>query len=537
MRWLLVLGLSAVGVLANTEEAKLKAQLAQFAPVRLTADTSSLSKGDKAALKELIAAAKILDPLYLNQVWAGNSALKEKLAGDKSRVGKLRLALFNRFVGPWSRLDHDAPFIPGVPAKPSTGTFYPEGMKATEFEAWVATLSPEKKSEAIGFFSLIRRAADGQLTSIPYSEAYREYLTPAAKHLRKAAELTRNASLKKFLESRAQAFTSNDYFASDVAWMELDSPLDITFGPYETYEDSLFNYKAAFEAFICLRNEKETQKLTKFSAHLQELEDALPEDPKYRNPKLGAAAPIRVVDQVFASGDGRRGVMTAAFNLPNDDRIVKEKGSKRVMLKNVQEAKFSKVLVPISKVVLAPADQNDVAFDPFFTHILMHELMHGLGPLGAREKLKDLSSALEEAKADITGLWAMHRLMDKGVVDLKMKKSMYTTYLASSFRSVRFGVNEAHGKGVALQFNYLTDEGAFVHDPKSGTFRVDFDKVRAAVEKLSGAILTLQAEGDYAKAKAFLEKYAVIRQPMQQALSKLQSVPVDIAPTYPLAGE
>jgi saccharopine dehydrogenase-like NADP-dependent oxidoreductase len=264
----------------------------------------------------------------------------------------------------------------------------------------------------------------------------------------------------------------------------------------------------------------------------------------YRNPKLGAASPIRVVNEVFSSGEGNSGVQTAAYNLPNDERVVKEKGSKRVMLKNVQEAKFQKTLIPISRVVLTPGDQPLLSFESFFTHILAHELMHGLGPHNitvngqattVRQQLKELSSALEEAKADITGLWALQYLIDKGVVEKRMERSLYTTFLASTFRSVRFGITEAHGKGIALQFNYLTDEGAFEVNEQTGRFSVNEVKVKDAVRKLTGEILTVQAEGSYDKAKALLDKYALIRPSMQKALDRMKDVPVDIEPIFPLA--
>ncbi|MDQ2856523.1 MAG: hypothetical protein M3R68_09355, partial [Acidobacteriota bacterium] len=330
----------------------------------------------------------------------------------------------------------------------------------------------------------------------------------------------------------------------DVAWMDLDSPIEVTIGPYETYEDELFGYKAAFEAYVTLRDEAESNKLKKFSKYLQELEDHLPMDAKYRNPKLGAASPMRVVNEVFSAGEGNTGVQTAAFNLPNDERVVKEKGSKRTMLKNVQDAKFTKTLVPISRVVLSPAQQNLLAFDAFFTHILTHELMHGLGPHNikvdgqdttVRKQLKELYSALEEAKADITGLWALQYLIDKGVVEKQMERTLYTTYLASAFRSVRFGISEAHGRGVAMQFNFLTDEGAIKIGERAGTFSIDHSKVKEAVRKLTHEILTIEAEGSYEKAQALLDKYAVIRPPMQNALDRLKNVPVDIEPVFPLA--
>jgi hypothetical protein len=330
--------------------------------------------------------------------------------------------------------------------------------------------------------------------------------------------------------------------------MDLDAPIDVTIGPYETYADEVFNYKAAFEAYVTLIDEAESAKLAKFSKYLQELENNLPMDARHRNPKLGAASPIRVVNEVYSSGEGNSGVQTAAFNLPNDERVVKEKGSKRIMLKNVQEAKFQKTLIPISKVVLDPAQQSSLSFEAFFTHILAHELMHGLGPHNikvegrdttVRQQLKELYSVIEEAKADITGLWALQYLMDKGsgVVDPKMESSVYTTFLASAFRSVRFGITEAQGRGIALQFNYLVDEGAINYNERAGTFSVNQSKIKDAVRKLTHDILTLQAEGSYDKAKAMLDKYALVRPAMQKALDRLKDVPVDIEPAFPLAKE
>ncbi|HXC72648.1 MAG TPA: hypothetical protein VN644_21850 [Pyrinomonadaceae bacterium] len=526
-------------------DADLASKIARFEPTTLTADTSKLTAKDRQALDKIIAAAKLLDPLFLRQVWSGNEALEKKLQADKTPVGRQRLHYFYINDGPWSRLDDKEPFIEGVPKdKPISANYYPEDMTKDEFNSWLQGLSDADKQKATGFFYLIRRGADKKLTTVPYSVAYKEYLAPAAALLREAAALTTNATLKNFLNKRADAFGSDDYYESDVAWMDLDSPIDVTIGPYETYEDELFNYKAAFEAYVTLRDDAETAKLGKFSGHLQELENNLPIDPRYRNPKLGAASPIRVVNEVFSSGEGNSGVQTAAFNLPNDERVVKEKGSKRVMLKNVQDAKFNKTLIPISKVVLEPADQSALAFDSFFTHILCHELMHGLGPHNitlagqettVRKQLKELYSSIEEAKADMTGLWALQYMIDRGIIDKGMERTLYTTYLASMFRSVRFGITEAHGRGVALQFNYLTDEGAIKFNEATGRFSVDHAKIKEGVTKLTHDLLTLEAEGSYDKAKALLDKFAVIRPPMQQALDKLKNVPVDIEPVFPLA--
>jgi hypothetical protein len=325
--------------------------------------------------------------------------------------------------------------------------------------------------------------------------------------------------------------------------MELDSGVEPTIGPYEVYEDEWFNYKAAFEAFITVKDQAESARLQKFAGALQDIENNLPIAPSLRNPRLGALAPIAVVNTVFSAGDANRGVQTAAFNLPNDERVIREKGSKRVMLKNNQQAKFDKVLVPISKVALAAADRGNVSFDAFFTHILMHELMHGLGPhdittggrtTTVRQELKDTYSTIEEAKADISGLFALQYLVDKGQIDRGLERTMYTTFLASAFRSIRFGINEAHGRGQAIQVNVLLDKGAFTVNG-DGTFSVDAAKIREAVAGLTGDIMTLQAEGSYQKARTMIDTLGVIRPQVQRVLDRLGAIPVDIEPRFATA--
>ncbi len=539
-----LLAYGQTGLPRASDPNELPKQIRRFAPTVLTANTARLSPKDRLALRKIIAAAKLLDPLFRRQVWSGNDGLMKRLDADKRPIGRMLRHYFLINSGPWSRLDENHPFIDDVPPKPAHANYYPDDITKDEFNTWMNSLSPEEKEKATGYFYTIRRDASGRLKTVPYSEEYREFLDPAARLLREAATLTPNASLRNFLDKRAAAFASNDYYDSDVAWMDLDSLIDLTIGPYETYEDELFGYKAAFEAYVTLRDDAETAKLTKFSQYLQELEDHLPIDPNYRNKKLGAASPIRVVNEVFSSGEGNSGVQTAAFNLPNDERVVKEKGSKRIMLKNVQDAKFNKTLIPISRGVLAPAQQRNLAFNAFFTHILTHELMHGLGPHNinvngqpttVRLQLKDRYSSIEEAKADVTGLWALQYLIDKGVIDRAMQRTLYTTYLASMFRSVRFGITESHGRGVAMQFNYFTDEGAIKFDNRTGKFSVEESKIRAAVTKLTTELLTIEAEGSYEKANAILEKYAVIRPEMKSAMDKLKNVPVDIEPIFPLA--
>lgn len=533
----------AAGAATSPDKAAIEKMDRRFAPVDVVADVSKLPPSEKQALAHIIRAAMLMDGLFLSQVDAANPSLLLSLAADESPLGRARLNYFLRNKGPWSRIDHDAPFVPGVAAKTPQAAFYPADSTKEEVEKWLASLPAGQQARAKGFFTTIRRNAAGHLISIPYSVEYQSTLERVAIYLRAAAASTTQPTLKKYLSTRADALLSNEYFESDMAWMELDASIEPTVGPYETYEDGWFGFKSAFEAFITVRDDEETKKLSDLGSHLQAIEDALPIDAAQKNPKLGAYSPIRVVNQVYASGDASRGVATAAFNLPNDERVIKEKGSKRVMLKNVQEAKFKMALQPISKVVLSKADQKAVAFDSFFTHILMHELMHGLGPHNItvdgkkttpREQLKDIYGALEEAKADISGLFAMHFLVDAKVLPASMAATMYTTFLASSFRTIRFGIAEAHGRGQAMQLNYLLDKGAFTVS-KKGTFAVDKAKIRDGVKDLTAEIMTIEATGDYARGKALLDKYAVIRPETQKLLDKLLKVPVDIAPRFPTA--
>jgi Peptidase family M49 len=524
MKHILVL-LAAAAVMPDLNQ--LKQMSARFAPVQLKYDTSRLSPGDRKALPKLVEAARVLNFVFMDQLWSGDRAMYEKLRHDTTPLGKERLHYFCLNKGPWSDLDAHKAFIPGVPErKPEGANFYPEDMTRAEFEAWAGNNEAAK-----GFFTVIRRDANRKLIAVPYSEAYKPDLTKAANLLREAAALTENASLKKFLNLRADAFLSNEYYASDVAWMELDAPLDITIGPYETYNDELFGYKAAFEAYVTIRDEALTNRLHQFAGSMQEIENNLPIDPKHRNPKLGEAAPIRVVNEVYASGDGAHGVRTAAFNLPNDERVVREKGSKRVMLNNIQEAKFNSILKPIATRVLPAAAQPDLNFDAFFTHILAHEMTHGIGPHhNVRQNLKELYSAIEEAKADVTGLFMLQYLYDHGMEHgPKAEQQLYTTFLASAFRSVRFGITEAHGRGMALQFNYLVDKGAFVIN-SDGTFAVNEAKIKGAVRDLAHDLMTIEAEGNYREAKRMLDTLAVIRPPMQKALDHLKDLPTDIDP-------
>ena len=545
----LLLIMPMLAIAANIPDlAQLEKMIVRFTPTELRADISKLSPGDRQALAKLIEASRVLDDIFLNQLWSGNQALYAELRRDTTPLGKARLHYFWINKGPWSSLDDGIAFLPDVPEKKLPGAnFYPEDMTRAEFESWVRALPEAERQRAEGFFTVIRRDRIGHLKTVPYGQEYKSDLAKSARLLEEAAGLTENATLKKFLVARGAAFYSNDYYESDLAWMDLDAPIDITIGPYETYNDEIFGYKAAFEAYVNLRDDAETAKLKFFGDHLQEVENNLPIDPKYRNPKLGSQAPIRVVNEVFSAGDGEHGVQTAAYNLPNDERVVTQKGSKRVMLKNVQEAKFHSTLEPIAKRMLTAGSQKDLSFESFFTHILAHELSHGIGPhqitlagrnTSPRQEMKELYSAIEEAKADVTGLFMLQHLYDRKLIEggASAERKLYTTYLASTFRSLRFGLKEAHGKGMALQVNYLTDKGGFIARP-DGTFEVDFAKIKGAVRDLDHDLLTLEATGDYAGAKRMLDELGVIRPNMQKALDSLISIPVDIEPVFVTANQ
>ncbi|KAL3680481.1 hypothetical protein R1sor_023437 [Riccia sorocarpa] len=549
----------------------LKKQLSRYAPAPLNGELSELSEGDRSALVYTIKAAKVLDWIFRQQQWSVNPELStwlEKRA-ETSLLDKLKWEYYSINKSPWSCLDENKSFlttadsavrmaenaarpVPGwnglhyklafPTRKPPGANFYPRDMDVKEFDLWKGKLSPEDQANAVSFFSVIRRNEPKlcDLKIVPYSVEYLEFLKEASSLLHKAGNSASTPSLKKFLKAKADAFLSNDYYDSDIAWMDLDSPVDVTIGPYETYEDGLFGYKATFEAFIGIRDDDATNKLLLFSQRLQELEDHLPMAEHHKS-KSVAASPIRVINLIYNSGDVK-GPQTVAFNLPNDDRIVKARGSAMVMLRNVSGAKFEKILKPIASVCLEESQRGFVDFDSFFTHTICHECCHGIGPhnivVGGREstvrlELQEVYSSIEEAKADIVGLWALHYLLDKGLLPGLDEKSIYVSFLAGCFRSIRFGLNEAHGKGQALIFNYILEKGGYVCH-RDGTFSVDFSKVRGAVEDLSKEILIIEAQGDKSRAVKLLQTYAKITPDLSRCFKSLEDVqvPVDIAPSF-----
>ena len=512
-------------------------RLARFAPTEITADLSSLPASERTALKHILLASQKMDDIFLRQVWRGNPPLQTELAAAQGPLAKAARTYFAVNFGPWDRLDGMEPFI-GKRTHPDGAGFYPEDMTKEEFNAWVEQ-HPDQK-EALESLTTIVRRQDGALKAVPYSEAYREWLQPAAAELRKAAEATANESLRKYLNSRADAFLSDDYFQSDVDWMDLNAPIEVTIGPYETYEDGLFGYKSAFESFVTIALPEESAKLDRFKNELPALERNLPEPDQYKNYSRGTDSPIRVVDMLYNAGDAKAGVQTIAFNLPNDERVREAKGSKKVLLRNLMRAKYEQILVPIGKAVLAPEDAARVSFDAYFEEILHHELSHGLGPgtitlnghkTEVRLELKELYSTIEEAKADVMGVYNILHLMDKGVIASSLRESLEPTYLAGLFRSARFGVDEAHGQGVVAQFNYLTDKGAIVVDDQ-GRYHTVSEKFPGAIRDLLHDMLMLQATGDYEGTAAFLDRWGKPDDNLRAALQQLKSVAVDIRPVF-----
>jgi hypothetical protein len=512
-------------------------RLAKFEPVRLEADLSALTPEDRRVLDLVIAASRPMDEIFLRQVWSGNTALRQTIAGWQGEQAEAARAYFALNFGPWDRVADKEPFIGDKP-QPAGAGYYPEDLTKEDFEAWVAA-HPEDREALASTTTLVRREGD-RLVAVPYSRAYAEWLEPAARLLRQAAAATGNASLKRFLTTRADAFGSDDYFASDMAWMDLDAPVEVTIGPYETYEDGLFGYKAAFESFVTVDVPAESAKLARYKQRLPWLEGNLPLPEGHQNRTRGTESPIRVVDLVFTAGEARSGVQTLAFNLPNDERVREAKGSKKVMLRNAIRAKYERILVPIARRVLVPEQVADVTFDAFFDEILHHELSHGLGPgsitVGGRKtevrhELKELYDTLEEAKADVMGVYNILALIEQGEMPAELRRALEPTYVAGLFRSARFGVTEAHGQGVTAQFNYLLERGALVVGA-DGRFRAVSARFPAAVRDLLREMLMLQATGDYAGTQSFLARYGKATPQLLAAIGRLGDVPVDVRVSF-----
>ncbi|MFH0944436.1 MAG: peptidase [Planctomycetota bacterium] len=509
----------------------LEKRVACFAPVKIETDLSQLDKNQQEVLRHLVEAARRMSPIYLRQAWHENLAVAATLTGAEA-------VLFQIHAGLWDRLDGE-PFVGDAP-RPETAGFYPPDMTRDEFETFLENQPSEQRKAFEGLFTMIVRTEEG-LQAIPYSEFFAHHLRPAATHLQEAAAITENESLRRFLESRAAAFLSDDYYQSDMDWMDLDSQVEITIGPYETYEDRMFGYKAAFEAFVTVADQAESERLAIYKSELPAMEANLPIPQEMKNPNRGTESPIRVVDVVYTAGDTRAGVQTIAFNLPNDERVREIKGSKKVLLRNVIKAKYEGILGPIAELMVDPDQVKLVSADSFTNHTLFHEMSHGLGPgrikvngrdTEVRLELKDLYSPLEEAKADIMGVYNQLFMIEKGVMPDSIKQNLFPTWLAGLFRSIRFGVEEAHGKANMIQFNYMLKRGAVARDPATGLYRILFDEFEAGTRDLVREICVLQANGDYQGTLEFFQTYGELGDELKDDLKRLEKIPVDIRPVY-----
>ncbi len=498
--------------------------LGKYTSVQLTADMSKLSANQKRMIPLLIEAADIMDEIFWYQAYGKRDLLMSLPMSDSLK----RYIQIN--YGPWDRLNGNEPFIAGEGPKPEGANFYPANITKEEFEA--ANL-PDKTSQ----YTLIRRDEDGKLTSVPYHKAFGEQVKRASDLLNQAAALAEDPGFKKYLELRANALLDDNYQASDMAWMDMkDNQIDVVIGPIETYEDQLFGYKAAHEGYVLIKDMDWSARLAKYAAFLPELQKNLPVEARYKQEMPGSDADLNAYDVVYYAGDCNSGSKTIAINLPNDEEVQLKKGTRRLQLKNAMRAKFDKILVPISEVLIAEDQRRHITFDAFFANTMFHEVAHGLGIKNTisgegtvRENLKEHASALEEGKADLLGLYMVTQLHGKGELTGELK-DYYTTFLASIFRSVRFGASSAHGKANMIRFNYFADKGAFTRDEASGTYRVNYDKMQQAMNDLSRDILVLQGDGNYAGVARLVADKGVITEQLQADLDRLaeNNIPVDV---------
>ena len=496
-----------------------------YAPVTLQADLSTLSANERQMLGLFIDAAEVMDGLFWQQAYGDRAALLGKLTDPATR----QFAELN--YGPWDRLDEDRPFVAGVGPKPLGAAFYPQDMTKAEFEA--AQL-PGKED----LYTVLERGDGGALRVVPYHQRWSAEIAKAADYVAQAGKLAEDPGLRKYLGLRAEALRTDDYQPSDLAWLDMKSNrLELVIGPIETYEDQLFGYKAAHEAFVLIKDREWSQRLARYTAMLPELQRGLPVAAAYKAERPGTDSDLNAYDAVYYAGDANAGSKTIAINLPNDEEVQLKKGTRRLQLKNSMRAKFDKILVPVAEVLIAPDQRKHVTFDAFFSNVMFHEVAHGLGIKKTlngkgtvRDALKEQASSLEEGKADVLGFYLVTKLHEKGELGQADLMDNYVTFLAGIFRSVRFGASSAHGRANMAAFNYFQDRGAFTRDDASGTYRVEFDKMTAAMNALSEQILRFQGDGDYAGVVKFNEEMGVIRPALQADLRRLQSagIPVDI---------
>ena len=508
----------------TTTKSENQMRLDEYAEFTLTTDMTQLSENQKKMIPLLIDVAKVMDELFWMEAYGNKTALMNSIEDEATR----QFATIN--YGPWDRLRGDEPFVEGIGPKPVGAQYYPLDMSKEEFEAF------ESDNKA-SLYTLVKRDKNGQLYTVWFHEAFAEQVKKAAALLRQASELAEDEGFKMYLAQRADALLSDDYLASDMTWMDMKSnKIDFVVGPIENYEDKLYNYKAAHEAYILVKDMEWSDRLAKYISFLPELQEGLPVDDAYKTENPGTDSDLNAYDVIYYSGDCNAGSKTIAINLPNDERVQLEKGTRRLQLKNAMKAKFDKIMVPIAGLLIDESQRSNVTFDAFFANTMFHEVAHGLGIKNTingkgtvRQALKEHSSALEEGKADILGLYMITQLTEKGELDGELM-DYYTTFLAGIFRSVRFGASSAHGKANMVRFNYFKEKGAFSYDIEKGTYTVNYDNFREAMNSLSAKILTLQGDGDYEGVGQLFKEMGVINADLQKDLDRVSEagIPRDI---------
>ena len=529
-----------LAVTAPADGYDLAAQRAKLAEISIAPDTSFLSAEEREVVNLLIEASGYMSEIYRRQRLPEYDQVRSAIARNRRADRDLLLEMFDRNFGPWDELADLQPFW-GTAPMPEGAGFYPADLTREEFDAYLAA-HPAEREALMSPYTVVKRQGD-RFVAVPYSVEYREWLEPAARLLERAAARTSNASLKRFLTLRAQAFRTDDYFESELAWMDLaGTPIEVAIGPYEDYTDRLYGQKTAFESFVTLKDPEESAALDKYKRYLRDMEANLPIEDRYKNFQRGFESPIAVADQVQGGGDNVPGTQTIAFNLPNDERVREAKGAKKVILANVLGAKYDRILDPMADVVLVPDQARLVARKYMEAETLFHELSHSLGPgtitvdgrqTTVDEALKDIGGALEESKADVMGIWNILFMMEKGELPAAEKGQLFATYFTGIFRAVRFGTESAHGHGAALQYGYLKDRGAFAWDSGARRYTIDPAKMEAGLRALLHDQLMLQATGDYEGAKAFFERWAHLDDNARAAIAAMEGIPVDIRPLYP----
>ena len=517
---------------AAAQAPDMQRRLSEYTTVKLAADTTNLTAKERQMIPLLIDAAKAMDPIFWEQTWGS----RDSLISTVSDPGIRRFIDVN--YGPYDRLDNNAPFIPEVGPRLPGANLYPKDISKTEFEAAVAKGPAARADSLKSLYTLIRRAPDSSLIAIPYHVAFKAQNEIAAAKMREAAKLAEDPGLKKYLELRAAALLDDNYQASDYAWMDMkNNTLDLVIGPIETYEDELYGYKAANEAYVLVKDKAWSQRLSRYAAMLPALQKGIPVAEQYKREKPATDSDLNAYDAIYYAGQANSGAKTIAINLPNDEEVQLKKGSRRLQLKNVMQAKFDKILLPIAKELIDDDQLAMLNFNAFFENTMFHEVAHGLGIKNTingkgtvRTSIKERYGSLEEGKADILGLYMVQKLNEKGELKGEDVRANYVSFLASLFRSVRFGGADAHGRANIAAFNFLQQQGAFTRDSATGKYRVDFAKFQAGMNALTEKILTLQGNGDYEGVGAFQQQYGTISPELQKDLDRLKSkgIPVDV---------